>query len=55
MSKQTSFLLKLVTFILCMVLIVVGQKNIGYVGLATMIVGLSGLLYLLWDYNKKYQ
>ncbi|MGF2190193.1 DUF6903 family protein [Vagococcus fluvialis] len=55
MNKQVNLLLKLVIFVLCLVFIVVGQKNIGYVGLGTMILGLSGLLYLLWDYNRKYQ
>lgn len=44
----------LLIFIASMVLIVTGQRNIGYTGLLTMLVGLAGILVLLYLYNKKY-
>ena len=44
-----------VVFIACIVLVIVGQKNIGPTGLLTMLVGLAGLLILLWIYNRQYK
>ncbi|BCA85293.1 hypothetical protein EsVE80_08160 [Enterococcus saigonensis] len=54
MSKA-KFWLQSVVFIVCFLFIVYGQKNIGYAGLALQVVGLVGLLGLLWRYNKNYQ
>lgn len=45
----------LLVFIVSMTLIVTGQRNIGPGGLVTMLVGLLGILALLYLYNKKYQ
>lgn len=45
----------LLIFIVSIILIVTGQRNIGPAGLLTMIVGLAGILVLLYLYNKKYQ
>lgn len=45
----------LLVFVGSMALIVVGQRNIGPAGLLTMIVGLAGILVLLYLYNRKYQ
>lgn len=44
-----------VVFVVCIALVVVGQKNIGPTGLLTMLVGLAGLLVLLGIYNKQYK
>lgn len=48
-------LIYLLIFIGSMVLIMTGQRNIGPAGLLTMIVGLVGILVLLYLYNKKFQ
>lgn len=45
----------LLVFAGSMALIVVGQRNIGPVGLLTMLIGLAGILILLYLYNKKFQ
>ena len=45
----------LVVFIVCLVLIIVGQKNIRAMGLAMELIGLIGLLVLLFLYNRKYK
>lgn len=55
MKPKVTAVLKIILFIICLFLVFRGQKNIGYAGLATMCVGLTGLLGLLWDYNRKYQ
>ncbi|MDE7321327.1 MAG: hypothetical protein K2N73_01115 [Lachnospiraceae bacterium] len=44
----------LLIFAASMILIVTGQRNIGPIGLLTMLVGLAGILVLLYLYNKKY-
>ncbi len=54
MNKTVKLLLKAVVFILCLILVVIGQKQIGISGLLTMLVGLAGLLGLLFSYNKQY-
>ena len=40
-------------FVLCMALIIIGQMNKGTVWLLVMMVGLAGLLVLLYLYNRK--
>lgn len=41
-------------FILCMALVIIGQMNQGAVWLLVMMIGLAGLLILLYIYNRKY-
>ena len=56
--KENKALIKLiaaVVFVICLVLITVGQKSIGVAGLAQMLIGLAGLLVLMWAYNRQYQ
>ncbi|MEH7085054.1 hypothetical protein V7139_20265 [Neobacillus drentensis] len=53
---KTTFvvILKLVVFIICLALIIIGQKMVGKLELGMMLLGLAGLLGLLYDYNRKY-
>jgi uncharacterized membrane protein len=44
-----------IIFVVCIALVVIGQKNTGPQGLLTMLVGLAGLLVLLGIYNSKYK
>lgn len=44
-----------VVFIVCIALVIIGQKNTGPQGLLMMLVGLAGLLVLLWLYNRQYK
>lgn len=44
-----------IVFAACMALIVIGQRNIGPAGLGTMLIGLAGLIFLLWLYNRQYK
>lgn len=48
-------LLYLLVFIISIVLVTSGQRNVGPVGLLIMLIGLAGILLLLYLYNKKYQ
>ncbi|MBD5547840.1 MAG: hypothetical protein HDQ97_10640 [Lachnospiraceae bacterium] len=48
-------LIYILIFIGSMALIVTGQRRIGPAGLMIMLVGLAGILILLYLYNKKFQ
>lgn len=45
----------LVIFVVSLMLVIIGQRNIGPTGLGTMMLGLVGLIGLLWYYNRKYR
>ncbi|WP_169787439.1 DUF6903 family protein [Sporosarcina globispora] len=47
-------ILKAVFFFLCLFLIINGQRTVGRWELFTQLLGLSGLLFLLWNYNRKF-
>ncbi|MFJ7978268.1 DUF6903 family protein [Peribacillus sp. JNUCC 23] len=54
MRASVLVLIKLVVFISCLVLIIMGQKTAGKLEFGMMLIGLAGLLGLLYDYNRKY-
>ena len=45
----------IIVFIVCLALIIIGQKNISASGLVMELIGLVGLLTLLFIYNRRYQ
>lgn len=59
MNEQTKKLiigiLVAVVFCVCIALVVVGQRHIGLAGLGIEMLGLAGLLLLLWLYNRQYK
>ncbi len=44
-----------VMFCVCIALVIAGHRNIGLQGLITELVGLAGLVFLLWLYNRQYR
>ncbi len=44
-----------IAVIVCIALVVIGQRHIGPQGLLMMLVGLAGLIVLLWMYNRQYK
>lgn len=54
MKDNLLLILKVVFFLFCMVLIIGGQRVVGKVPLLLQLLGLAGLLFLLWNYNRKY-
>lgn len=54
-KKVVKAIVILVVFIICMVLVITGQRHVGPGGLITMLVGLGGLVVLLWLYNRQYK
>ena len=47
--------LKLIAFVICLGLVVVGQKTVGIPYLFMEIVGVIGIMALIYLYNRKYQ
>ncbi|MDR7239798.1 DUF6903 family protein [Neobacillus drentensis] len=54
MKHKGLVILKIVVFIICLALIIIGQKTAGKLELGIMLVGLAGLLGLIYDYNRKF-
>ena len=54
MNEKTSVILKIIIFILSLFLVIYGQRTVGKSYLLLQLIGLAGLLTLLWDYNRKY-
>lgn len=54
-NKLLTGLLAAVAFIICIALVVLGQRKLEALGLIMEIGGLLGILGLLYLYNKKYQ
>lgn len=59
MNERTKSILKtvlaIVLFIVCVAFVVVGQRHIGPQGLLVMLLGLVGLILLLYLYNRKFK
>ena len=55
MKEKIISLVLVLCFIISLTLIIIGQKNISTVGFANEIIGLIGLLMVLFVYNRKYR
>lgn len=44
-----------IIFVIALALVFIGQKHIGYAGLGVQLIGLFGLIGLLYTYNKRYK
>lgn len=55
MKEKIISLTLVLCFILSVGLIITGQKNISPVGFANEIIGLAGLLIVIFVYNRKYR
>lgn len=55
MNRTVINIIMALVFIVCLGLIIFGQKHIGVSGLLLELVGLIGLVTLLFTYNRKYK
>ncbi|WP_175631929.1 DUF6903 family protein [Virgibacillus siamensis] len=55
MNDNLKRILKIIFFLFCLFLIVYGQQTVGKVQLLIQLIGLAGLLLLLWNYNRKFK
>ena len=54
-SKILKNIIAAIAFVVVLGMVIYGQKTVGVGYLAIQLVGLSGLLFLLYLYNRKYQ
>lgn len=54
MNEKTKFVLKIILFFICIFLVIYGQRTVGKEYLLLQLIGLAGLIGLLWDYNRQY-
>ncbi len=54
-KKLVTAVVVLIVFVVCVALVVIGQRNIGATGLLTQLIGVAGLIILLWIYNRQYK
>lgn len=54
-KKIIAGILVAIAFCVCIVLVIVGHRNIGLQGLITELTGLAGLIVLLWLYNRQFR
>lgn len=55
MNSKIKPIIMAVVFIVCLSMIIIGQRNVGYEGLAIEFVGLIGLLADLFVYNRDHK
>ena len=55
MGKVIKNVILRVVFVVCLGLVIIGQRNISLTGLSMELIGLVGLLVLLFLYNRKYK
>ena len=55
MDNKIKSMVMVVVFIICLSMIILGQRNVGYTGLGVEFVGLLGLLIILYIYNKEHK
>lgn len=55
MSSTVRNVIMAVIVVICLALVIVGQKNIGVPGLIMEVVGLIGLLTVLFFYNRRFK
>ena len=54
-KKIVTGMLAALIFVVCIALVIIGQKHVGPKGLLAMFVGLAGLVGLLAFYNSKFK
>lgn len=54
-NSKSTLLIGIVLFVISVALVFIGQKNVGYTGLGMEIIGLVGILIVLYLYNRQYK
>lgn len=55
MEGKVKNIIMIIVFIVCLALIIIGQRTVSVAGLVKELVGLTGLLTLLFIYNHRYK
>lgn len=54
MNDKVKSALKILVFLVSIFLVIYGQKTVGRNYLFLQLIGLAGLITLLWNYNRKF-
>ncbi|MBQ9989765.1 MAG: hypothetical protein IJP31_02305 [Lachnospiraceae bacterium] len=54
-KKAITGIILAIFFCAMIALVVIGQRNVGLKGLGLELLGLGGLIFLLWLYNRQYK
>lgn len=54
MTDKVKTILKVIIFFVSIFLVIYGQKTVGRNYLFLQLIGLAGLIGLLWNYNRKF-
>ena len=44
-----------IVFVVCVAMVIIGHRHVGLGGLGVQMLGLAGLIFLLWLYNRQYK
>ncbi|MCI5722878.1 MAG: hypothetical protein MR283_02570 [Erysipelotrichaceae bacterium] len=55
MKHTSESILMIVVFIISVLLVIIGQRNVGYINLCMQVIGLVGILFVIGLYNKRYK
>lgn len=55
MGIRVKTIVMAVVFVVCLLMIILGQRNVGYQGLFVELIGLVGLLAVLFAYNRDHK
>lgn len=55
MDRKIQNIIMIVLFVISVIVIFIGQRNVGYAGLGLEILGLFGLISILFTYNRRYK
>lgn len=54
MNEKLKIIIKIIIFLVSVFLVIYGQRTIGRNYLVLQLIGLAGLIGLLWNYNQKF-
>ncbi|MDD3402241.1 MAG: hypothetical protein PHQ72_02635 [Hespellia sp.] len=54
-KKIIKIIIYLIIFAVSVLLVIAGQRDIGVKGLGMQLIGIAGLILLLWNYNRQFK
>ena len=55
MNRTTQSILMATLFVVSLAMVIIGQREVGYVNLGIQVVGLIGILLVIHLYNKRFK
>ena len=55
MNRTTQSILMAILFVVSLAMVIIGQREVGYVNLGIQVVGLIGILFVIHLYNKRFK